>query len=262
MKSLVRFLPRLALSAVMLGITTQATMADPLNTVGFNITGPGISAGGTFTYSLVSLAPYGSVPGYASAWKIEGVTGTFQDTTLGVSGTFSGVHAASMDYTSIPRPADYPSAGDPANRGAIAGSGLQFGKISYDNIIYPGGDSPNTCPNYYSYGGGFLDLFGLLLEVNTSSGPLFVNIWSNGILNNPANPLGLDYGMAIGSNVGGATPFSSLRYLGDGNVYEGTPGAYTASGISFALVPEPSTYGLMACTALVGFGIWRRSRSA
>lgn len=259
-----RLLPKVAMAAVLAAITSPVALADPNpgNTVDFSISGPGIMAEGTLTYSVVNLGSYGTVPGYSSAWKVEGVTGTFQDTVLGITGSIDAVYPASMDYTSIPRPADYPNAGAPPNRGSIAGTGLTFGKISYDNLIYPGGDSPNTCPNYYSYGGGKLDLFGLLLEVNQGSRSYLVNVWSNGNLNNPTNPIGLDYGIAIGENVGGPTPFSTLRYLGDGNVYENAPGSYLGSGVSFTVVPEPSTYGLMACTALVGFGIWRRSRRA
>lgn len=241
---------------------TGVALGDPLS---FSISAPGgVVASGTFTYSVVNLASYGSVPGYSGAWKIDGVTGTFSDPTLGISGTFAGVVPAAMDYTSIPRPAGYPTPSDPPNRGVIDGTGLTFGKISFDNIIYPAGNSPNTCPNYYSYGGGLLDLFGLLLNVNDGADQYFVNIWSNGILNNPANPLGLDYGMAIGRNVGGATPFQTLSYVGDGNVYESTPASYTASGITFTVspVPEIDAAGLGSVLALVigGLGLLERRR--
>ena len=247
--------------AVSMALTaTGVAMAAPLT---FSISGPGITASGTFTYSEINLASYGSVPGYAGAWKIDGVTGTFADSTLGISGNFVGVMPASMDYTSIPRPAGYPASTDLPNRGVIEGTNLTFNKISYDNIIYPGGDSPNTCPNYYSYGGGLLDLFGLLLNVDSSGGPFFVNIWSNGNLNNSSNPLGLDYGIAIGKDVGGNKPFESLRYLGDGNVYEGNPGSSTASGVTFSAVPEPSTDAMViAGLAIAAFGAWRRSKRA
>jgi hypothetical protein len=250
----------LAMAVSMALTATGVAMAAPLT---FSISGQGITASGTFTYSDINLASYGSVPGYGAAWKIDGVTGTFADSTLGISGNFVGVMPAIMDYTSIPRPAGYPDPTDPPNRGVIEGTGLTFGKISYDNIIYPGGNSPNTCPNYYSYGGGLLDLFGMLLNVDSSGDPYFVNIWSNGNLDNPSNPLGLDYGIAIGRNVGGDKPFQTLRYLGDGNIYETTPNLYTASGITFSAVPEPSTYAMViAGLGIAAFGAWRRSKRA
>lgn len=230
----------------------------------FTISGQGINATGTFTTSPINLGPYGIVPGYGPAWKVDGVTGTFSDSTLGITGTFAGVMPASMDYTSIPRPSDYPSAGDPGNHGTIGKNPGPY-DISYDNIIYPGSNSPNVCPNYYSYGGGPLDLFGLLLQVNkTGGGTVLVNLWSNGDLDNPANVLGVDYGIAIGDYVpGDAKPFQQLRYIGDGNAYQNDPTSYSGSGISFVVtVPEIDPAGMGTVLALVtgGLGLLERRR--
>lgn len=254
-------LRKLALVVSLAFVTTAVANANPLT---FSFSAPGgIVANGTFTTSPINLGPYSTIPGYGPALKVDGVTGTFTATGLGISGTFSAVIPATMDYTTVPRPNQYPTAGDSANHGSIGSTGTY--PISYDNIIYPGQNSPNVCPNYYSYGGGPLDLFGLLLEVNkTGGGSVLVNLWSNGNLNNPANVLGVDYGLAIGDYVpADANPFQVLTYLGDGNLYESDPASYTGSGVSFQVsVPEIDPAGLGSVVALIsgGLGLLERRR--
>ena len=111
---------------------------------------------------------------------------------------------------------------------------------SYDNIIYPGGDSPVVCnPDFYPYSGGQLDIFGLMLTLDLQAGGSgLVNVWSNGNLNDPSNPIGLDYGISDGTldNVNGSPLFTAENYLGNSNSYPN----YSVSGVWFSTVPEPS----------------------
>ncbi len=230
----------------------------------FSISGQGITASGLLTYQPVSLTGFAGV-----AWRVTGVTGTFSDTVSGINGPFTSVLASGMDYTKAPSRQDL-GANPPivGNLGTVTGSTVQLSygpstKSSFDNLVYPNGDSPTLCLPYYSYGGGRIDIFGLGLLVDTGGGTTaLVNVWSNGNLNNPANPLGLDYGISVGPFDASANPqYTRTRYIGDSNGYEVSPSSYAGSGVTFTVVPEPSEYAAVTTAGLLGFMVWRRRRA-
>lgn len=191
----------------------------------FSISGPVVSANGTLTGNFVTL------PGFADqVFIVTGAGGSYTDSGDGISGTITGI-LPSKAYTSIP---------SNGNHDSVDAVGTPFPPASYDNIIYPHGDSPVVCdPVFYPFHGGQLDIYGLMLTLNlTGGGTGLANIWSNGDLNDPSNPIGLDYGVSDGTltSPNGAPFFTALSYLGNTNSYP----SYSPSGIGFAAVPEPS----------------------
>ena len=204
--------------------------------VPFSISGSSITASGTLGLQPVSMTGF---PG--TAFVVTSVTGSFTDTTSTISGPFTGVLPSGMDYTKAPSRQDLSAIPPlPGNLGTVTGSPvtLSYGvstKSSFDNLIYPNGDSPILCLPYYSYGGGTIDIFGLGLLVDAGGGTTaLVNVWSNGDLNNPANPLGLDYGISVGPFDAAANPqYTRTVYIGDSNGYETAPLSYLGSGVTF-----------------------------
>ena len=107
------------------------------------------------------------------------------------------------------------------------GSGLlaeNNGFLTYDNLYWPGGSPPTATD--YPFGGGILDIYGLLFNIG---GGRVVDFWSNGDSGG-----GLDYGVAV------ATSASSLDYVGGG-----------------LAVPEPASLALLAA-GLTVFAATRR----
>ena len=205
-------------------------MIDPAraqSSLPFSISGPGVSASGTLTGNYVTLTGFTD-----TVFEVTGASGIFSDTN-GISGAITGV-LPGKTYTAIPDVATH-------NHDSIDATGVPFPPASYDNILYPNGNSPVVCdPMFYPYSGGQLDIFGLMLKVDLQQGGSgLVNVWSNGNLNDPMNPIGLDYGLSDGPlGMSNGNPlFMVQNYLGDTGSY---PTTYTASGIQFAATPEPS----------------------
>ncbi len=192
----------------------------------FSISGPGISANGSLTGDFVTLSGFGD-----TVFVVTGASGTYSDSTDGISGTISGI-LPSKTYTSVPKN---------SNHDSVDAVGTPFPPASYDNIIYPNGDSPVVCdPAFYPFFGGQLDIYGLMLTLDLQGGGQgLVNVWSNGNLNDPSNPIGVDYGVSDGtqSNVNGNPFFTAENYVGDTGSYPN----YSPSGVKFSTVPEPSS---------------------
>lgn len=208
-------------------------------TVCFSIHGQGIHAHGNFHFTPTTVSGFGG-----SIWQLTGIDGTFSDSVAGISGTISGLVPGST-YTTIP------SVG---NHDSFPATGKPFPPASYDNLLFPNYDSPVDCLPYYDYKGGPMDMYGVLFQVALNGGGTWlVNLWSNGDLNDPSNPLGLDYGLGdgpLGTDGLGNPEWHVQRYLGDGNDYQTNPAGYAGSGIAFQLAPEPSSFVLIGLGAV------------
>jgi PEP-CTERM motif len=154
----VRYMVMLALAAVV-GLSSVA-MADQFN---FSFNGNGITASGILTVSPSSS------PGVD---EITGISGTFSDTNVGVSGAITGLY----------QPVSYVS-------DTLATPGIAFttGGLSYDDLFYPAGDSPAICfalvngvPTLtYPFSGGQFDIFGVAFDIGAAGGYVG-ELWSNG----------------------------------------------------------------------------------
>jgi len=146
----------LPVMAGMLCVTSLAR-ADDYN---FSVTGSGIAGSGTLQVS--NTGPFG-------AYTVTGITGTFTDTNNttnnnSFSGAITGLNFApapttdnSDTYFSAP---------------AFTASGF-----SYDNLFWPGGNSPAVCVDAPIFFGGDFDIYGLSFNV---AGGYTMDLWSNG----------------------------------------------------------------------------------
>ncbi len=144
----VRYIAVLVLAAAV-GVASAAMAGE----YSFSFNGGGISASGTFTVSK------GSLPG---SEDITGISGTFSDSNVSVSGTITGLHSPVTYVNTIP------------------GVQVTAAGLSYDDLFFPAGNSPADCPGY-PFSGGQLDIFGVAFNLSGPGGYVGA-LWSNGYL--------------------------------------------------------------------------------
>lgn len=194
-------------SALLLATFASRAQATPYD---FVFSGTGVSGHVTLNYGPATDARY--VQGY----QINGITGTFSDSKLGLSNVaitgLEGLNPISPEPGNMLTPNDF--------SGYKVASGLgpeANGYLHYDNLFYPGG-SPGVATNY-PFGGGVLDIYGVLFDIGNGQ---VVNLWSNGL---PPGAPGVTYGVAV------VTHDTALDYV--------------SQGVALTQTPEPGTLALL-----------------
>jgi hypothetical protein len=151
-----------------LATTLAASPAANADAYAFSFSGGGSG--------IISISPV-PVPAVPGAFQINGVTGTFSDSNAGISNAvITGVQGTSLPSGINPDGTFIPPASQADGYG-----------FSYDNLFFTNGMSPAVCPppapgdphDPYPFGGGYFDIYGLLLNVQ---GGYSVDLWSNGVL--------------------------------------------------------------------------------
>lgn len=194
-----------------------AAMADGFN---FSFNGNGINASGVLWVGQQSTNS-SNPPGY----EITGISGTFSDTNVNVSGAITGL-ATPVSYVNNP---------------LVSGFASTPGGLSYDDLFYPAGNSPTVCfelvggvPTLtYPFSGGLFDIYGVAFNI-AGPGGYVGELWSNGDVGN--GPIVYAAGLANATSLvdlPNATP-------GPGVPPPGVYGSFTASP-----VPEPGSLLLL-----------------
>ncbi len=194
-----------------------AALADQFK---FSFSGNGINATGVFSVGQQSTNS-STPPGY----EITGISGTFSDTNVNVSGAITGL-ATPISYVNDP---------------LVSGFAATSGGLSYDDLFYPAGNSPTVCYELvngvptltYPFSGGLFDIYGVAFNI-AGPGGYVGEIWSNGDVGN--GPIVYAAGLANATSLvdlPNATP-------GAGVPPPGEYGSFTASP-----VPEPGSLLLL-----------------
>ncbi|HEY4011467.1 MAG TPA: PEP-CTERM sorting domain-containing protein [Acidobacteriaceae bacterium] len=188
---------------------------------GFSVTSTtGISASGVLEVS--PTGPFG-------AYTVNGISGNFTDSANHISGPITGLNYApppatdGMDTYFSPPAFTNPSAG----------------YFSYDNLFWPGGNSPAVCVEAPVFFGGDFDIYGLSFNL---AGGYAVDLWSDGALG----------GYQLNDSLNGV-PFS---------IPDPMTGTAYAVDFSAAPAPEPGSLLLLGSGMTGLFSLLRRKRSA
>ncbi len=178
----------------------------------FSFSGGGVTSSGILTAVSAPDSTSGvSTPG---TYEITGITGTFADSNVGISGAITGLYLPISYITALIEPV------------AFTGAGL-----SYDDLFFPGGNSPADCPGYPFFGGDF-DILGVAF--NVAGGYV-------GELFNDGNYPGYQGTVYAAADSNATTILDEPNPTGSLPEPVGVVGAFTASP-----TPEPGTLLLLA----------------
>ena len=194
-----------------------AAMADGFN---FSFSGNGINAAGVLWVGQQSTNS-SNPPGY----EITGISGTFSDTNVSVSGAITG----------LTTPISY------VNNPLVSGFATTPGGLSYDDLLYPAGNSPTVCYELvkgvptltYPFSGGLLDIYGVAFDI-AGAGGYVGELWSNG-----------DVGHGPIVYAAGLANATSLVDLPNANPGPGVPPPGRYGSFTTSPVPEPSSLLLL-----------------
>ena len=181
-------------------------------TLGFDFAGPGVSGRIDLTYGSTTDAKYPSIDFPEEAFVVTGISGRFTNTNKGLN--IVNAPITRLAPLNVSSPSDYNLlAPDNFSKFYVAaGTNLDRGRLTYDNLVWPNG-SPATASGaqWAEYKGGYLDIYGLLFEID---GGYTVNFW---------NVKDNDYGLAV------ATAAQQYDYVASG-VSLSIPGPQSVPG--------------------------------
>ncbi len=194
-----------------------AAMADEFS---FSFSGNGINATGVLTVGQQSTNS-SNPPGN----EIIGISGTFSDTNVNVSGAITGL-VTPISYVNNP---------------LVSGFATTSGGLSYDDLFYPAGNSPTVCYELvdgvptltYPFSGGLFDIYGVAFNI-AGPGGYVGEIWSNG-----------DVGHGPIIYAAGLANATSLVDLPNAAPGPGVPPPGRYGSFSASPVPEPGSLLLL-----------------
>jgi len=195
----------------------------------FSFTGGTITSSGTITAVLAPSTTSGVAA--TGTYEVTGITGTFTDTAVGISGTITGLYS----------PISYITATTATTTNPVA---FTSGGLSYDDLFFPGGNSPADCPGY-PFSGGDVDTYGIAFNI---SGGDVGEFFSNGIFPTSTNPL---YAAADASSTG---------LLDNPNAGSETGPVGVLGAFSATAVPEPGSIMLLSAGSLLVAAFLRSRR--
>ena len=173
-------------------------------------------------------------------FEITGITGTFKDTTAGFSGNITGLYGPISYVTPATGTSASPVAYTPSTSTATPG-------LSYDDLFFPLGNSPDDCPGY-PFSGGDFDSLGVAFNVAGTDGKAYIGeFFSNGALPNAGILMA-----AADANANGIVDDPNALTE---TAPEGVVGGFVATA------PEPSTV-LQVGGGLAGLLAMRRRKHA
>jgi PEP-CTERM motif len=224
----------------LIGLAAAVAPAAMAGEFDFSFNGNGINVTGVLSVGQQS-ANSSNPPGY----EITGISGTFSDTNVNVSGAITGL-ATPLSYVNDP---------------LLSGFAITPGGLSYDDLFYPAGNSPTVCyalikgvPTLtYPFSGGLFDIYGVAFNI-AGPGGYVGELWSNGDVG--GGPIIYAAGLANATSL-----VDNPNSGADSAVPPGRYGSFSASP-----VPEPGSplllgIGLLGLVVISAGKIKRRPAS-